>query len=256
MPLANAPEFEPALADLQDHLPGWWATSDPSSTLYQLLDAIGVVLDRVSAGWQQAYTDQVLTTASPTGLRRNFAFAWGLENEQLPAFQQQLVAYIQARAQEDGSLASLINTLTSLVDTPANVTGGPLLTFPAGGGGLTFPADGSGLTLYQFAANDPPSTMTGLQFPAGGGGLIFPIDPGAVASDNTIIDDGTIPIGAGPGLTFASNKFVQIQPSPSTYRMTVKVQSWLAFDRAAFARAVERFQAADWLPALVVETSF
>jgi hypothetical protein len=253
--VADAPDFEQALGDLQDHLPIWWRTGDPTSNFYALLTAIAEQFDDLSALFERPYLDQNLETASAEGLQRNFAFAWGLQNEQLPTVLPQLQAYIQARSEEDGSLQSLIGTLTSLVDTPQNITGGPVLTFPSGGGGLVFPADGSGLTMYEFAPGVAPSAAIGLVFPADGSGLVFPLDPSSLPSDNLIASDGTTPIGAGPGLIFASNEFVQIAPNFATYTLTVQVQNWMSFDRGAFARAVARFQPCDWFPTVIQEVT-
>lgn len=282
--LPAAPDFEQALGDLQAHLPERWRTTDPTSQIYLLLQALGETIDELAELWEQPHLDQALLTASAVGLQRNFAFAWGLTQEQLPAVLTQLVAYIEARTQEDGSLLGMVNTLTSLVDAPVNLQGGPIATFPAGGGGLVFPdpaanlifapsiAPGStavvygitlpatfgqqplGIGLYEFTPGNGPSLGIGLVFPASGG-LTFPAYPQSLPSDNVVVQDGSTAIGAGPGLSFASNQFIQISRNFSGYRMTVMVQSWLAFDRPAFARAVARFQPADWLPTLILEIS-
>lgn len=273
--VADAPDFEQALGDLQDHLPSWLRTRDSTSQLYLLLVALGEQIDELSVLFEQSYLDQVLSTASATGLQRNFAFAWGLQQEQLPTVLPQLRDYIIARTEEDGSLGSLINTLTSLVDTDVNITGGTVLTFPASGGlafpdpaggNLVFPVDGTGLPMpavfgsqpaglpmYEFPPGSAPSALVGLVFPKDGSGLLFPVNPKVIASDNVIVKDGTLPLGAGPGLIFASNQFVQLTPDFINFRLTVKVQNWMSFDRAAFARAVARFQVADWLPTVIQE---
>lgn len=220
-----AQDFEAALSDLQDHLPSWWPTSNPTSQMYKLLAGVASVIDQLSNLFEQPYLDEVITTASQTGLFRNFALAWGLQNEQLPTVTSQLAAYIQARAAETGSLQSLINTLTALVNQPVN-QGGPVLTFPAGGGGLTFPANGSGLIMYQYT-----SPQLAPVFPADGSGLTFPAD--------------------GSGITLGAVAWIDLLPNYSTYTLTVKVLEYLAFDRNAFTRAVNRFQPADWLPSVV-----
>jgi hypothetical protein len=152
-PLADAPDFEPALEDLQDHLPDWWRTRDPTSELYALLTGIGSTIDLLSPLWEQPYLDQVLTTASPTGVMRNFQLAWGLTNEQVSSVQALLVAYIQLLASDDGSLQAATNALSSRLTVPAGgpVLEYPVLIFPADGSGLQFPADGSGLTFGVFA---------------------------------------------------------------------------------------------------------
>lgn len=224
------PDFAPALGDLQDHLPDWWRTEDPTSQLYLFLQPIADQIDGLSELFEQPYLDQVITTASLEGLMRNFAFAWGLQNEQLPAVVPQLIAFIQELAAEDGSLQSLINALTALISSPAN-EGGPVLTFPSGGGGLTFPSNGTGLTMYEFAPGGGPALA--LTFPSDGSGLVFPAD--------------------GSGLTLSSSFLINVLPDYATFQLTIQVQSWLAFDRGAFARAVERFQVADWLPTIIQE---
>jgi len=273
--VAAAPDFEQALGDLQDHLPFWWRTQDPASNLYDLLEAIAGQIDNLSVLFEQPYLDQSLTTASAAGLQRNFAFAWGLTREQIPSVLSQLVAYIQARSSEDGTLGSMLNTLTSLVNTPVNTTGGPVLTFPAAGGltfpdvtglsnlvfvfgvGITLPAtfggQPAGLIMFEFPAGSQP--VAGLIFPLNGSGLRFSVNPSSLPSDNVIVQDGTSPIGAGSGLTFASNGFVNIIQGFTTYTLTVQVQNWLAFDRGAFQRAVGRFQPAHCLPASIVEVT-
>lgn len=227
---SNIPEFETGLEDLQEHLPSWWRSQDSSSELYKVLDAFGLLLDTINTIWEQPYLDAVIDTASEQGLRRNFAFAWGLLNERLPTVAPQLAAYIKARAAEDGSIQSLINTLTALINNPANA-GGPVLTFPAGGGGLTFPTDGSGLVLYEYTTQPTPA----LTFAADGTGLTFPAD--------------------GSGLVLSSYAPVQFLPNYSTYTLTVKVLAFLSFDRQAFARAVARFVPPDWLPAVIQEVT-
>jgi hypothetical protein len=47
--LLAAPDFAPALGDLQDHLPDWWRTRDPASNLYAILVAVGYLIDRPRA---------------------------------------------------------------------------------------------------------------------------------------------------------------------------------------------------------------
>ena len=151
-PLPTAPDFEPALSDLQDHLPAWWRTSDPTSQIYALISGVGSIIDLLSALWEQPFLDQVLTTASPAGLMRTFQLAYGLTNEQVSSVQALLVDYIQLLAADDGSLQAAINALTALLTIPAGHPGlsYPVLIFPADGSGLQFPADGSGLTFGVF----------------------------------------------------------------------------------------------------------
>jgi hypothetical protein len=247
-----APDFAPALEDLQDHLPYWWASREPNSALYSLLAASGVVFDQLAWLWENPYLNSVLDTADGEGLLRNFAFAWGLQSEQLPPTVEQIRSYIKACAESDGSLESLLNTLTALLETSINTTGGAVLTFPSGGEGFTFPANGEGLKLYQFAPGDEPTA--GLIFPANGDGLTFPVLPLSLPSDNVIGATGETPPGAGPGLIFSQNGFVSIQQNtPTPDQFTVEVCSWLTFDRKAFQRAVERYEPADCLPAVIRE---
>jgi hypothetical protein len=151
-PLADAPDFEPGLSDLQDHLPDWWRTEDPTSQIFALLTGIGATIDLLSPLWEAPYLDQVLTTASAAGIMRNFQLAWGLTNEQVSSVQALLVAYIQLLASDDGSLQSAINALSALLTVPAGgpVLEYPVLIFPADGSGLQFPSDGSGLTFGVF----------------------------------------------------------------------------------------------------------
>src|ERR1700727_2320492 len=167
-----APDFEAALHDLQNHLPIWWASREPESALYSILAASGTLLDELAWLFENPFLNSVLTTASEEGLLRNFSFAWGLENEQLPPTTEQLRAYIRACAESDGSLESLVKTLTALLETTINTTGGAVLIFPETGEGLTFPTDGSGLTMFQFGPGEGPKA--GLIFPANGEGLHFP----------------------------------------------------------------------------------
>jgi hypothetical protein len=289
----DAPDFEQALGDLQDHLPDWWRTSDPSSEIYKFLTALAALIDGLSVLWEQPYLDQVLATASEYGLLNNFAYAWGVSHENLPTVVGQLRDYIAARAADDGSLGSIINTLTSLLNTPQNTTGGPILTFPGAltfpangsgiplpirfsdgglafpdpsGGNLVFPVDDSGLALpatfgsqpaglimYEFTPGNGPGASIGLVFPANGSGLQFPEQTSVMVSDNVIVQDGTVALGAGDGLIFGSNQFIELIPDYLGYRLTVKILNWLAFDRGALERAVERAQVADWLPTLIIE---
>jgi hypothetical protein len=247
-----AEDFAPALEDLQDHLPTWWESRNPEAVLYQLLQAGGIGLDELAWLFEDPFLDSVLTTATEEGLLRNFAFAWGLANEQLPPTVEQLRAYIEARAKADGSLASLVRTLFALLNTTINTTGGTVLTFPAGGEGFTFPSNGSGLVLYQFTPGAGPSA--GLVFPSNGEGLHFPLLSLALPSDNMVGNTGEVTPGAGPGLIFSQNEYILIEPNtPVPYQFVVNVLNWLTFDRKAFARAVERYQPAESLTAIILE---
>lgn len=259
-PNPNAPDFELSLGDLQDHLPTWWQTQNPASQIYAIISALATVLDQLSADYEQVYLDQDIETASYTGLVRNFALAWGLTNETLPTVTGQLAAYIQARSIENGSIASLINTLLGIIGPQS---GGTILTFPGGGGGLTFPASG-GFTLWQFTQSyDPSVTTFPLIFPVDGSGLEFPTDGVGLtlynwntASPNPstvfpIDGSGLLFPDNGLGIIFGTYGFLNIKPNYSTYQLTVQVLEYLQFDLGAFTRAVDRFNPADWLPPIV-----
>jgi hypothetical protein len=130
---------------------------------------------------------------------------------------------------------------------------GPV-AFQGLGPGLTFPANGEGLRLFQFAPGEGP--QAGLTFPANGEGLYFPVLPFVLPSDNMIGATGETPPSAGPGLVLAQNEYLLIeQNTPGPYQLIVEVLNWLTFDRNAFRRAVERYQPADALPALIQEVS-
>lgn len=247
-----APEFTEALQDMVGNVPDWWQT-EPGSNLHALLKGIGESIDSLAWAFQTIYDDQSLKTATEYGLLNNFAYAWGVENERLPPTAEQLRAYIEAHTEEDGSVGSLLHTLTSLLETPQNTTGGPLLQFPAGGEGVKFPTNGEGLHLYQFAPGDEPKG--GLRFPANGEGLQFPELPETLTSEETLIaDTGETPLGAGSGIKFTENGFCEIlQNTPGAYETEVRTLNWLDFDRNAFARAVERFRQAHCLPTRIRE---
>jgi hypothetical protein len=250
-----ASDFEASLIDLQDHLPLWWETGNPEAALYSLLYTFGTQLDQLAWLFEQPYLNSVLDTANEEGLIRNFAFAYGLEQEQLPPTAERLREYIKACAEMDGSLLGLLRVLMAVIGANAavNTTGGEVLTFPAGGEGLTFPANGSGLTMYQFAPGEGPKA--GLTFPANGEGLHFPILPSLLPSDNMIGATGETPPGAGPGLTFSQNEYLLVTQGPGLYEWKIEVLNWLTFDRNAFRRAVERYSNADFYPATIQEVS-
>ena len=197
--VVGAPDFETSINDMQDHLPAWWRTEDPASNIYAALNAMGQAIDQLAPIWQRIAGDAVLWTASEEGLLRNFAFAYGLQFEQLPPTSNILAPYMEAWAAEDGSLASAVATLTAFLSSVGNLQGGPLLTFPAGGGGLTFPASG-GFTIWQYTAGAPPTPA--LIFPSDGSGLVFPMYPYTFPSDNVVVNDGTTPLAPASGLTF------------------------------------------------------
>lgn len=252
--MTTAPDFEAALVDLQDHLPSWLETRTEGSVIFGVLASIGFVIDELSWIFERIFLDSALSTATEEGLLRNFAVAWGLEHEQLPSTVEQLREYIAALAESDGSLQGLVATLFALLNSPQNNTGGAILTFPEGGGGLTFPANGEGLQMFEFLPGEGPTA--GLFFPADGSGLKFPVLPSILPSDHVIGRTGGIPPGAGPGLIFSQNQFVAVKPNtPGVHQFTVEVLNWLEFDRGAFRRAVERYQPADCLPAIIKEVT-
>jgi hypothetical protein len=269
--------FDPSIERVQDALWGWAAQYDPSSELYMTLAVWCDVIDSIGDDLDGIWLSRCMETALQADLLAQYAYVYGLSQEQLPPTVDQLRAYIQAVSQENGTVISLVNELMALVGA-GSLTGGPVLTFPATGGGLIFPnpagtsglvwpmggtgfmlptsftGQSAGLTMWQFAT--VPSA--GLIFPAGGGGLLFPILPliGSNPYQSEAMDGttaGTV-VGTGAGLlplTFASNPFITvIQSYPS---FVVEVQSYLMFDRAAFRRAVARFQPAHLLPGTVVE---
>jgi hypothetical protein len=256
MPVSEvAPDFEASLVDLQDHLPYWWESRNPEAALYSLLSVFATQIDALAWLFEWSYLNSVLNTASKEGLLRNFAFAYGLEDEQLPPTAERLREYIRACAEMDGSLPGLLRVLMAVIGANAavNTTGGAVLTFPAGGEGLTFPLNGSGLTMYQFAPGEGPKA--GLTFPANGEGLHFPVLPSLLPSDNVIGATGETPPGAGPGLTFSQNEYLLVTQGPGEYEWTIEVLNWLTFDRNAFRRAVERYANADFYPAVIQEVS-
>lgn len=257
MPVEAPPGFEEALVDLQNALPAWWRSRDPQSTLYKLLWVFGQELDRLAWVWEDTYRDQTLETASREGLIANFAFAWGLVSEEDALGENGLRAYIQARSKENGSLSTLENVLLAIVlAEPQNTKGGPLQQFPAGGEGIEFPANGEGIQLFEFKEGEGPSS--GLQFPADSEGLRFP--------DSTLMDayegralaktEAAPPGGPEIGLRFTESRYVQInQNTPGPNEMEVLVLNYLAFNRPAFRRAVERFTPADCYTPVIREVT-
>jgi hypothetical protein len=75
----------------------------------------------------------------------------------------------------------------------------------------------------------------GLRFPATGAGLTFP-------------EDGT-------GLTFSAGSRLEVAEAYADYRLDVTVRSYLAFDRPAFARAVNRYRQAHMVAPTITETN-
>lgn len=115
MPVMAPEDFGDALLDLQAALPSWWQTRNPDSVLYGLLVSMADAANRLAQTWWQTLQDQTITTASREGLLANFAFAWGLQAEEDALGEDGLRAYIEARAQEDGSVRSLENTLRAIL---------------------------------------------------------------------------------------------------------------------------------------------
>lgn len=212
--------FTDARGQLDDALPQWWANEDPSSELYKLLQALADMSDELAAEFEQIYADQALATASDAALREQWAVLYGAGNEQLPTDTETLRAYLQARASEDGSVASLENTLLTLLRNPQNDVDVPGLILDA-----TFRSDGTGLTL-------------GSQFiPERGGYLVFPPD------GTGIVLDVAFPVGGR----------IEIVELPTDNRVDVNVRSVLAFDRDVFARAVARFRLAHNVASVITE---
>ncbi len=131
-PLNPPPDFEAALTDLQDHLPYWWESRNSEAALYSLLYIFGTQIDALAWLFEWPFLNSVLDTANEEGLLRNFAFAYGLEDEQLPPTAERLRPYIQACAEMDGSLAGLLRVLMAVIGANAavNTTGGTVLRFP------------------------------------------------------------------------------------------------------------------------------
>lgn len=221
--------YEDALDVLQDNLPDWWAKDGPG-VLYAILVALAGQQDELSGQLETLFANQSRVTATLEALRCEYAYAFGIDYEQLPPTVDALQAYLTEWIGADGSTLSAIRILTSLLKTPANMTGTQLV-FDAGGAGLTFPADGSGLVMFQQVQE-----IGFLSFPVDGSGLGFPSD--------------------GSGVIFPDvSGWVVITESPSSFTWTVTTKSYLTYDRAAFARAVERLRQAHLLPATIVESS-
>lgn len=226
--------YEDALPALQDHLPDWWATKydptlgHPVPVLYALLLAFATAVDQVSADLENLHADMALSNATLNGLVREYAYAYGIDNEQLPPTSTALRQYLQAWAGVDGSTVSIVRLLTTFLSTAINVSGTQLV-FDAGGAGITLPSDGSPLILYQ-----QTTQQSALNFPVDGSGFSFPSDGSGLL----------VPVVSG---------WVVVVESAATYTWTVQVKSYLAFDRAAFARAVERLRQAHLLPATITE---
>lgn len=221
--------FDPALPDLQEALPTWWAGArDPAGELYKWLDATADLVDDLSATFERTYLNTRLATADLEALLFEWGYVYGIRAEEAPLGEDVLRAYIRARASEDGSPESLRRTLLAILQVPPN-TAGTVLTFDPGGAGLTFPAGGSGLTMYG-SIDDGAGALT---FPVDGTGLAFPSN--------------------GSGVTFPTDVvgWLLIEEFPTFFRVTVK--DWLTFNRAAFLRAMVRHRPSHTLPPVLVE---
>lgn len=241
--------LDPALPDLQDAVWEWSQAANPRSVLYAFLASWGALLDELAATAGQIADDANMATASDTALRNEYAPLWGVANEQLPADTGQLRDYLQARAAEDGSIGSLIRTLTTLIARDPNLTGTEL-HFDGGGAGLTFPADGTGLLLFEQTPG-----IANLTFPADGTGLTFPPALTFPADGSGLTFDLAFP--ALGGLTFGTgaSPFFDITEQFTAHTLTFTVKGWLAFDRGAVKRALDRFRPGDVLPVIYIETN-
>lgn len=137
----------------------------------------------------------------------------------------------------------------------AMLTDGPLFDYFDG----TFPH-----CAWSGTANNSPSNgwvidgsaigSGSLVFPYDGSGLVFPIYPYVLGKTwEGTVSTGETPPGAGPGLTFSENAWLEITEDPPNYAFTVTVKSWLDFDRDAFERTVERFRPAHLVAPTIIE---
>ncbi len=246
--------FEPTLPDLQDRLPSWWS-QDPVSELGLHLGVFAALTDELAARAEAVYRNTRLATASDEAVREEWAYVYGVQNEQLPSTVEQLRAFISARAAEDGSLPSLITTLLTLIATPINLVGTVLL-FDAGGAGLTFPVSGTGIgPLFQ----NPPPARPNLFFPIDGSGIAFPRGGDDFPADGTgliFAFDGTgIPFPPVVDLTFGIGSLVDVDENISGRFFTVSTRSYLAFDRGAVKRTIGRYRPVHLLAPVYVETN-
>lgn len=242
--------YEDSLEVLQEHLPDWWAKEDASSILYAILTAIADQQDDLSEDLEALFADMALVTATLDGLREEYAYAHGIEYEQLPPTVDALREYLRAWIAANGSKESVVQTLVAFLKTPVNLTGTQLV-FAADGSGLTFPADGSGLVMFQQTED-----TAYLVFATDGTGITFPPPEGSLVGQINVIapSDGSTPPGAtGDGLIFPLSGWVDVVEDFQVYAWTVYTKSYLNFDRAAFARAVERLRQAHLLPATIIE---
>lgn len=246
--------FEPALQRLINELPAHLQGAiDPAAELRKWLTALAEQIDDLSAKAEQVYTDARLATASRDGLIAEWVLVYGLGNEIANLTTEQLRGYIEQWIACDGTTQSILNLLTAIINlNPAN-NGGPLLTFDAGGAGLTFDAGGAGVgPLYQYATK--PDQTVGFVFPGDGSGLTFPDQALYFPVDGSGLTFGlTFP--NVPDLTFPNNAWVVITEAFSSYALAVTAKSYLAFNRPAFLRAINRFSQAHVAPVTYSEVN-
>jgi hypothetical protein len=242
-------QLDALLNEVPQHFAGAF---DPDGELNRWLSAIAVQIDQLSLAAEDIYADARLATATRDGLVTEWAFVYGLGNEIANLTDDQMRGYIESWIACDGSAQAIQNLLLAIVNLNPVNAGGPLLTFPGGGGGLTFDAGGAGVgPLYQYAT--PPDQTIGFMFPSdgsplvfpGGGGVVFPDDGSGLglASDGS----GLLFPAAPSNLAFPNSAWVTLTEAFTTKALTVTVKSYLAFDRGAFKRAIDRFAQADVL---------
>lgn len=138
----------PARELLAEALPHWWRHDDDTSVLYHVLSFFAEELDKLAAIAEGIFADQSLETArfdpeaGHTALRDEWALLFGAEQEELPLTSatepvkaDDLRAYLQKRARENGTVRSLEEALYAFVPTIPRVAA---LTFPEGGSGIPF----------------------------------------------------------------------------------------------------------------------
>ncbi|HWT94968.1 MAG TPA: hypothetical protein VN238_18370 [Solirubrobacteraceae bacterium] len=121
-------------------LPHWWAHEDPKSELHAFIVMCALFLDELATAAEQIHADQSMQTAGLDALRSEWAVLFGADQEQqLTA--DALRAYLNARAADDGTIASLEEALYAIAEhTPDQERPVPRSV-------LEFPDDGSGLQL-------------------------------------------------------------------------------------------------------------
>lgn len=235
--------FPAALPKLQASLPQWLAAGDPTSEMFKTLAAAAAQQDELGATFDSVSDGRSLLTCSQEDLYEQYAYVYGLQNEQAAPTPQALRTLLIAMAAADATVNGTLNVLIALLSTPQNVAGGTVLLFDAGGAGLTFPADGSGLTTYQFVVGQSFLPQVGLQFNADGTGVLFPPPADGATLDTVIPADGSGVVLSSPApLYFQQFGLVAIIPDPDDATYEVRVGSYLQFDRPTFARLVNRLR--------------